>query len=140
MSHQGHVGEERGERGRLARGGWRPAKHIFAQTPLRRAALCASITQTQTLEQRTEAECRARRTARRPGRSRSQNMPILSLVKITQTDALGQNVANSYAATSLPKSYNPKARTHRFDLFRPIPTKKINPKTPKNIPPHPKNL
>ncbi len=47
--------EGRGERVRLARGGWRPAKHIFAQAPSRRAALCASTSQTETLEHRTEA-------------------------------------------------------------------------------------
>ena len=126
----------RGERVRLARGGWRPAKHIFAQAPSRRAALCASISKIQIPGSRSEGKCGARRTAPRPGRSRSQIMLIPNPVENAQIDALGQNAANSYADALQSTSYNQNAGTHRFDLFRPIPTysdQKINPKTPKKI-------
>ena len=44
--------KERGERVRLARRGWRPAKHIFARYPRRRATPCTSIVQRQMVENR----------------------------------------------------------------------------------------
>ena len=38
-------GWRKGDRVRLARGGWRPAKHIFTRRPSRMATVCASICQ-----------------------------------------------------------------------------------------------
>ncbi len=53
----------RGERVRLARSAWRPAKHIFAAYTLRRATLCTSIVQRQIVENRGEVRRETPRTA-----------------------------------------------------------------------------
>ena len=94
------------ERVRLARSGWRPAKHIYTRYPWRRATLSASIGQIPILEDR--GECGARRTALRPGWSRSPFMPVLRPIKFGQTDVFGQNVGKSDATYLQSMSYNPE--------------------------------
>src|ERR1019366_7157616 len=73
--------EREGERVRLARGLWRPAKHIFARCPPHLAKLCASICQRPIVE--NSGDCGARRAAPRPGRSRSLITPMQRTVKFS---------------------------------------------------------
>ncbi len=49
-------------------------------------------------------------------------MLIPNPVESAQIEVVGQNVANAYAGTLVSTPYNAKAGTHRFGLFRPIPT------------------
>lgn len=66
-----------GERVRPARVVSRLAKHTFALY----ATFCAST------RLRTEGKCGARRTAPRPGRSRSQIIPMLRAVILSQSES-----------------------------------------------------